>query len=101
VLTDEDPAPTREAIAKALDVHLCRCTGYVKIIDAVNSWPRAKRGGHIPAQPDGSVGRVGQPLVPGRADGAGRAALRRRRDAARRHAARRADTCRRTPAPGW
>nr|HMR07090.1 2Fe-2S iron-sulfur cluster-binding protein [Polyangiaceae bacterium] len=34
-LLDENPNPTREAIAKALDVHLCRCTGYVKIIDAI------------------------------------------------------------------
>ena len=34
-ITDREAAPTREAIAQALDLHLCRCTGYVKIIDAV------------------------------------------------------------------
>ena len=61
VLTDEDPVPTRQAIAEALDGHLCRCTGYVKIIDAVESLAAAKRGGHIPAP--GSDGRVGQSLV--------------------------------------
>ena len=41
-LTDRDPAPTREAIASALDGHLCRCTGYVKIIDAIELLAAAK-----------------------------------------------------------
>lgn len=36
-LLDRKPDPTREEIAKAIDVHLCRCTGYVKIIEAVRS----------------------------------------------------------------
>jgi xanthine dehydrogenase molybdenum-binding subunit len=36
-ITDRDREPTREAIAAALDVHLCRCTGYVKIIEAVQA----------------------------------------------------------------
>ncbi|HEV7265055.1 MAG TPA: molybdopterin cofactor-binding domain-containing protein [Falsiroseomonas sp.] len=30
-----DPAPTREAVADAIGGVLCRCTGYVKILDAV------------------------------------------------------------------
>jgi carbon-monoxide dehydrogenase small subunit len=34
-LLDKDPHPEDTAIAKALDGNLCRCTGYVKIIDAV------------------------------------------------------------------
>ena len=60
-ITDRDPAPTREAIARALDVHLCRCTGYVKIIDAIELLAAAKRGAPIP--PACTDGRVGQPLA--------------------------------------
>jgi len=34
-LLDRDPNPTREAIKEALSGVLCRCTGYVKIFEAV------------------------------------------------------------------
>ncbi len=40
-----NPEPGRGEIARALDVHLCRCTGYVKIIDAVEELARVRRGG--------------------------------------------------------
>jgi selenium-dependent xanthine dehydrogenase len=60
-ITDRDAAPTREAIAHALDGHLCRCTGYVKIIDAIELLAAAKRGEPIP--PACTDGRVGQPLT--------------------------------------
>jgi len=60
-ITDREAAPTREAIAQALDLHLCRCTGYVKIIDAVQLLAAVKRGAPMP-QPC-TDGRVGQPLA--------------------------------------
>lgn len=47
-LLDKSPDPTRDEIAKAIDVHLCRCTGYVKIIDAVQLLARSRRGEEVP-----------------------------------------------------
>ena len=60
-LLDKNPAPTRPEIAKAIDVHLCRCTGYVKILDAIELLARARRGEADP-QPH-LDGRVGQSLA--------------------------------------
>lgn len=34
-LLDENPKPSREEVKSALAGNLCRCTGYVKIVDAV------------------------------------------------------------------
>jgi carbon-monoxide dehydrogenase small subunit len=34
-LLERNPQPTREQINDALGGHLCRCTGYVKIVEAV------------------------------------------------------------------
>ncbi|MBC7259342.1 MAG: (2Fe-2S)-binding protein [Chloroflexi bacterium] len=34
-LLDENPKPTREEVKEALSGNLCRCTGYVKIVEAV------------------------------------------------------------------
>jgi len=34
-LLDENPKPTRQQVKEGLGGNLCRCTGYVKIIDAV------------------------------------------------------------------
>ena len=36
-LLDENPAPTEEEIKQWLKGNLCRCTGYVKIVDAVSA----------------------------------------------------------------
>jgi xanthine dehydrogenase molybdenum-binding subunit len=56
-LLDKNAQPTRPEIAKAIDVHLCRCTGYTKILDAVEMIARARRGEGAPApRDDGGVG---------------------------------------------
>jgi aerobic-type carbon monoxide dehydrogenase small subunit (CoxS/CutS family) len=36
VLLKKNPSPTRDEIKHALALNLCRCTGYVKIIDAIH-----------------------------------------------------------------
>ncbi len=56
-LLSTNPAPSRAEIARAIDGHLCRCTGYVKILDAIELMARARRGEPTP-QPvsDGGVG---------------------------------------------
>ena len=41
---DANPDPTDEEIKRKLDPHLCRCTGYVKIVDAVMSAAEVMRG---------------------------------------------------------
>ena len=57
-LINKNPQPTRDEIAKALTPHLCRCTGYKKIIDAVECAAEAIRKEEEvpPPQPDGRVG---------------------------------------------
>src|SRR5438477_6076294 len=44
-LLDAEAAPTRERIASALSGNLCRCTGYVKIFEAVELAAARLRGG--------------------------------------------------------
>ena len=39
-LLDETPRPTRDQIASALTGNLCRCTGYAKIFDAIETAAR-------------------------------------------------------------
>lgn len=56
-LVDRNPAPTRDEIAKAIDGHLCRCTGYVKIVDAIELLARVRRGeAEPPLKEAGAVG---------------------------------------------
>jgi len=52
-LLQHNPNPTREEVTEALDGNLCRCTGYVKIIEAVEyaaellRMNQPKRGEHV------------------------------------------------------
>jgi xanthine dehydrogenase molybdenum-binding subunit len=43
------PRPSREEIARALAGNLCRCTGYVKVIDAIETVAGARAQGGVPA----------------------------------------------------
>jgi selenium-dependent xanthine dehydrogenase len=58
-LTDQNRSLSRAEIARAIDGHLCRCTGYTKIIDAIELIYAAKHnGGALPTPVlDGRVGR--------------------------------------------
>ncbi len=51
----------RAEVARAIDGHLCRCTGYAKIVDAILLLDRARRGEDLPRLE--SEGRVGSPLA--------------------------------------
>jgi aerobic-type carbon monoxide dehydrogenase small subunit (CoxS/CutS family) len=46
-LLDREPHPTRDAIREALSGNLCRCTGYLQIVEAVEA--AARRGGETTA----------------------------------------------------
>ncbi|MFH1297929.1 MAG: 2Fe-2S iron-sulfur cluster-binding protein, partial [Bacteroidota bacterium] len=35
---EQGKSPSRKEIAKELEGHLCRCTGYIKIIDAAEDY---------------------------------------------------------------
>jgi carbon-monoxide dehydrogenase small subunit len=41
-LLERNPSPTRLDITRALAGHMCRCTGYVKIVDAVEAAARGE-----------------------------------------------------------
>jgi xanthine dehydrogenase molybdenum-binding subunit len=60
-LLDRNPTPTRAEITKALDGHLCRCTGYVRIVDSIELLARMRRGEVTLEAP--TDGRVGQPYA--------------------------------------
>jgi len=59
-LLARQPSPTREQIVRSLDEHLCRCTGYARIVDAIEAVARARAGGSLP--PPVREGGVGAPL---------------------------------------
>ncbi len=41
---DENPDPTDEEIRKGISGNLCRCTGYVKIVDSIREAARVMKG---------------------------------------------------------
>jgi xanthine dehydrogenase molybdenum-binding subunit len=53
-----NPSPTRQQITDSLQGHLCRCTGYKKIVDSVECAAEALRTGEAVAFP-GGTGAVG------------------------------------------
>ncbi len=56
-LINKNPIPNREEIANALNNHICRCTGFVKIIDAIELAAQAFNGKQIPeADYSGKIG---------------------------------------------
>lgn len=59
-LLDQNASPTEEEIRKKLDVHLCRCTGYQRIVDAIQLVAGVRRGEPMP--PADESGRVGSSL---------------------------------------
>ncbi|OWY71426.1 selenium-dependent xanthine dehydrogenase [cyanobacterium TDX16] len=69
-LLEKSPCPSREEIAGDFRAHLCRCTGYTKIIDAVELLGKVRRGEPMPCeraepnngQPAAAYGGVGSRL---------------------------------------
>jgi xanthine dehydrogenase molybdenum-binding subunit len=78
-LIEHGKSGDRDTIARALDGHLCRCTGYGRIIDAIQTAGEAYRhGGELPKEPRRSdyfgeqFGLARTPaLVPGNGTGHG------------------------------
>jgi len=57
ILLDGNPNPTRDEVVKAVRPHLCRCTGYVKIVDAVLEAAAALRNGrNVPFESASGIG---------------------------------------------
>ncbi|MDR2733957.1 MAG: molybdopterin-dependent oxidoreductase [Spirochaetota bacterium] len=57
ILLENNPSPTRQEIIAALKQNVCRCTGYVKIIEAIELAARALRAGRgIELYAPGKVG---------------------------------------------
>jgi selenium-dependent xanthine dehydrogenase len=50
------PDPTPDEVRHALAGNLCRCTGYVKIVDAIQLVAAARRGAELPATEESGVG---------------------------------------------
>jgi aldehyde oxidoreductase len=62
ILFAENPNPTRTEINKAINLNMCRCTGYVKIVDAIEDSLKTLRGETISENIISGSG-IGQPLT--------------------------------------
>jgi len=70
-LIEQGKTGDRDAIGKALDGHICRCTGYGRIIDAIQTAGEALNdGGTLPSQPR-RVPEFLRPQVPSNGHGIG------------------------------
>jgi carbon-monoxide dehydrogenase small subunit len=67
-LLDQNPAPSRAEIAQALSGNICRCTGYVKIFEAVELSAERMRAGSQSFPPDRPGATNGAPPVRRRCD---------------------------------
>jgi len=57
ILLESNPNPSRDDVLKALKKNMCRCTGYIKIIDAILSAAAALRENkQIPLDAGGDIG---------------------------------------------
>ncbi|HVP12857.1 MAG TPA: 2Fe-2S iron-sulfur cluster-binding protein, partial [Phycisphaerae bacterium] len=61
-LLERNPSPSRAEIVAELVGHFCRCTGYKKIINAIELLARVRRGEALPSSGNGQSG-VGAPLA--------------------------------------
>jgi aldehyde oxidoreductase len=62
-LLDHEPSPTREQIIEALEGNLCRCTGYTRILTAVELAAARMRGEEVILPPPTSRPIVGKDLT--------------------------------------
>lgn len=60
-MLDQNPAMPRDEIARWLGPHLCRCTGYTKILDAIELAGKVRQGEKFPELDES--GRVGTSLA--------------------------------------
>lgn len=60
-LLEANDAPSNEQVCDALKSHLCRCTGYQKIVEGIQAAAACKRGEPLPA--GDASGRVGTSLA--------------------------------------
>ena len=58
-LLDRNPDPTEEEIKNALRTNICRCTGYVKIIEGVRLTAKILREGRLPEDGENRAWKLG------------------------------------------
>ncbi|MCL2010592.1 MAG: selenium-dependent xanthine dehydrogenase [Synergistaceae bacterium] len=70
-----NPSPTEEEIRRAIRGNVCRCTGYVKIVEGVSLAAKAMREGFTPPSNEGKIYAVGDRMprvdVTGKVTGTG------------------------------